>query len=98
MTRTPLEDTMGADLESRLRELPARLESLHAPVDLAEVVRGRHRRHRRLRMVTAAAAATAVLAGTTVLVGVRDREPAPTVAPAAPRGPAPTDPQLTPWP
>ena len=89
---------MGADLESRLRELPARLESVHAPADLAEVVRGRHRRHRRLRMVTAAAAATAVLAGTTVLVGVRDREPAPTVTPAAPRGPAPADPRLLPWP
>src|SRR5829696_231891 len=66
---------MGADLEARLRELPARLESVHA------------------------AAATAVLAGMTVLVGgVRDREPAPTVTPAAPRGPAPTDRQLTPWP
>ncbi|HZB48533.1 MAG TPA: hypothetical protein VE547_05520 [Mycobacteriales bacterium] len=94
---------MTADLERRLRELPARLDALHAPADLADRVRRRHRRGTRLRVVAAAAAAAAVLAGTAVAVGRPDPAPpagpAPTASPGAPpHGPAPTDPQLLRWP
>jgi hypothetical protein len=91
---------MSADLESRLRELPERLADLHPRADLADVVRGRHRQHRRLRITTAAVATVAALAGTTVAVGsVRDAPPtAPATPTAPPRGPAPTDPHLLRWP
>jgi hypothetical protein len=94
---------MSADLEFRLRELPARLDALQAPADLADRVRRRHRRGTRLRVVAAAAAAAAVLAGTAVAVGRPDPAPpagpAPTASPGAPpHGPAPTDPQLLRWP
>lgn len=95
---------MSADLETRLRALPEQLAGLHAPTDLADVVRGRHRQHRRRRVMAAAAAVLAVLVGSTVAVGgARDAGPAlpaePIGTPAPPpRGSAPTDPHLLPWP
>ena len=88
---------MSTDLESRLRALPDRLAGLHAPDDLAAVVRARHRQHRRRRLMAAVVAVAAVLAGTTAVVDrVRDGTPTPPAAPL--RGPMPTDPRLLHWP
>jgi len=96
---------MSNDLEARLRDLPERLAGLRAGDDLAAAVRERHRRHRRLRVTTAAVAVAALLVGTTLAVGTHRGQALPPAAPTPsatatppPHGPTPTDPHLLHWP